>query len=52
MDNSYAIPGSAPVVQASVESRATFILKTYAHLFGAIAGAVVARMMQRKASES
>lgn len=36
MENTYAVPGPAPVAAATVESRATFIVRTYLHLLGAI----------------
>ncbi|MEO1085622.1 MAG: permease, partial [Acidobacteriota bacterium] len=36
MNQAYSMPGTLPVSQVGVETRATFITKTYAHLLGAI----------------
>ncbi|MEM8997077.1 MAG: Bax inhibitor-1 family protein [Acidobacteriota bacterium] len=36
MNQAYSMPGALPVSQVGVETRATFITKTYAHLLGAI----------------
>ena len=38
MENTYTLPQSVPVAQRSVETRATFINRTYTHLFMAIMG--------------
>ena len=38
MDSNYGMSAAIPVARASVEERAEFISKTYAHLFGAMLG--------------
>ncbi len=38
MSTSYEIPRETPVAAQNLDVRATFIIRTYLHLFGAILG--------------
>ena len=44
MESAYSLPRQTPVASLSVGARATFIMRTYLHLLGAIMGFVVIEM--------